>query len=223
MTKLTTQSFILFLSLFLTRFAKDQYCVSSSDNELQCGVCAASYNSQGFCLPPEIKINHCLFYSNPTSCSSCQLGYFITESGSCEQIPIKSCLKINSAFDCMACNKTVMVSNNNCENTSNRCEIKNCQICGFDSKKKQVCQICRSGYSLVSLSDGAFCQRLPQNSLHCMKADKDQFPDCLFCEIGFYIENGKCLKSNAYYDSMYSVHLMVAQSLLMITFLAIFK
>ena len=199
----------------------DRNClICSSSFYGGCTQCKANFfldKSTGTC---QSKIEHCLYYTD-NGCDFCEYGYK-KANGKCEKNEEATCYDQNCNIctnslegECYQCEAGYDNEKGKCVNTGH-CEIminNNCIICsrGFisygskciakclgaeceeDGECNNECLTCNN-YLLkekLGCKPDNFC-----NDKHCEMCITEEEEKCDRCEIGYYLNQGKCFKCN---------------------------
>ena len=174
----------LLSSVMLAVCPDDKMCMAC--NEAKCELCYKSFpNKDGVCTKPGTEIDKCESYASETACAACDWGYKV-ENGKCVKITISKCHYAEAnAKDCTACADQILVENGKCDG-SKKCTDANCDVCA-----KDLCLECKDGYSV----SGKTTQCIKEPVEACWLTDPEE-KACLNCHIGYYDNNGKCVKSS---------------------------
>ena len=191
------------------------YACSGENNRVQCAVNMGADEGSSFCSACP---NNCSDCQIPSSCISCDGGYYLYD-GSCFICPAgyscngitqiqcsqgqyspqgslncyncpAGCFACTSSTNCTSCQNGYKLSDGKCVFS---CNVLNCSQCvsGNDSK----CKICNEGYILHQ--DNCYkevaCNR--DVCLACIK--KDNAVVCVSCAEGYIEHDGKCKKCYA--------------------------
>lgn len=137
--------------------------------------------------------------NNPSSCTVCIPGFYLTTSSSsnanlgvCSPCTNTQCMycQTNNPSACTACFAGASLSGTSCIT----CNFP-CVTCS--ASNNSTCTSCPSGYVLNSDSS---CTQIPQNSTNCgqncgtcMATSTNSNPTCVNCLAGFVLANGFCV------------------------------
>lgn len=153
----------------------------------RCFHCADNYtlNNYGFCEACGPKSSSgCKSCLNKGICTECNLNYVLnSETSLCIVCPL-GCKKCDLNSQCQTCNDGYIL------------EKKKCVVCKPDSTETK-CASCSVGGKCTRCANGYFlnfarkCVACPINCGACTSA---KTKSCLFCDAGYVVENGECIK-----------------------------
>ncbi len=193
---------ILTVSAFLTEDgANDEYCLVREGG--RCQICAFSYPHNGKCVVPATTIPNCLQYKSETECFDCKLGGYVnTFNNTCDRLPQTNCLNVDDNFNCFACAKGLRINYHSCADESIKCRIENCEIC-VEDREVEFCSLCKDGYvAYRGPANVSTCVKENEKTKGCWMFDYDSH-ECASCKVNFYFDEGKCVKSTKYFESIY--------------------
>lgn len=151
---------IALLSIGLvTACPSDPLCLKCSGT--RCLYCSLSFpdSSTGKCVIPSTPIENCLIYVANGQCRLCNNGFFVSQNGWCEKIPLADCAGVSANGECAFCDHSRLMENGKCEGSSKRCSDENCLNCVSRSDGRERCFICKNGFELGVESTGELCQK----------------------------------------------------------------
>jgi len=167
--------------------------------EGQCLLCVDALLASGGCAPLAYRVKNCLFYAKDGECLGCALGYFLTTENKCDVIAQEGCLELHRFQVCTMCRGQMRLRNGTCDSNS-LCETVNCGICSVDKLSREVCFRCKEGFVLRVTEDSrTICAMGPDEPAGCWVGGPDGGKGCQICEIGYFMQDGECAKTDAYY------------------------
>lgn len=178
----------------------DGKCYNCEDKN--CGQCSTNYQicekcrklaldddtespTYGKCVGPRVENCNISISKDPTICSQCNDGYYVTSSGSCEKCDPNCKTCSISAFSCNSCvDLSYYISDGKCV----KCEIDHCAIChyGYD------CNECENGYAKYTNEDIIECRKIGVEN--CLLMDTFLY-NCYKCKVGYgFDDDENCLK-----------------------------
>lgn len=133
------------------------------------------------CLLVIKPIEGALHYSDTSTASSCEPGYFLS-SGSCTKCG-DNCSACTSSTVCTVCRLGAVLKSGNTCSIEPACSVSNCQYC---SGTETTCAQCQLTFGLVT-SECKAC-----NDAKCANCDTNPF-ECTSCLPGFFLKNNQCL------------------------------
>ncbi len=184
----------------------DEHCIFCMQN--QCQRCIASYLSNGKCVVPTKTVENCATYASDGICKTCRYRYSVDKNGQCQPIKIPDCFQSKNDNECEFCKFNVLARNGVCAET-NRCTIKNCDICKLDNGV-EVCAMCDPGYVLLVEGPAKYsCILEISSTANCLVVYTQDPSKCAICDVNYYWSNGRCLKTNTYVLDMSAVNARV--------------
>ena len=158
--------------------------------------CYGSFaNAQGVCEVPITKVGHCLQYFANGICQYCQLDYYLTADGKCEEIKIDDCDVVSPTNPnyCIECEDGEVAVDGKCE-AGVDCDIDNCSSCILVNNIKR-CTRCKSRYALMNMGgDMTVCREEANKQENCFFLNSQGI--CSVCDINYYMTaTGKCERS----------------------------
>jgi proprotein convertase subtilisin/kexin type 5 len=87
-------------------------CLVCNNDPNVCTKCGdQQYLSNNKCLPCG---SNCLVCTNDTTCTSCNLGYLVTSTGSCRAPNVDNCVKYDSYVNCIKCDYNYALTSGSC-------------------------------------------------------------------------------------------------------------
>lgn len=188
----------ILLYLTLTQINTD--CGTLSDTNcngcLLPETCSQCYNTfwdstEKKCTTPSTKIPNCYKYKNTNTCESCNLGYYLKSSTSCEPIKVANCEYSEKSDECLVCKNAMRPAADlkSCSETS--CKTENCDLCMLNGGI-EICFYCKKGFA--SNASGTTCLA-DEGDCH-MKNGVGEGGDCVRCKQGYFMSKGDCEESD---------------------------
>ena len=198
-------------------------CVTYKNDSL-CLECESGfYLKDNKCLRVSNTIQNCKVYRTETSCLKCQAGYFL-EGDKCTQVTVTTCEEYSSPSTCKSCPSEYPAFDPVKSMCSRPLNDPFCQTFTQDTAKKWKCQVCADYYypddggkciavpfqiancpkyatatKCAQCDDGYYwdtktkaCVLIDGFETNCAEL-VDTF-SCSFCQFGFYLKNGVCVK-----------------------------
>lgn len=193
MTGQLTLTLTLLLGVIIS-CPNDPLCQSCTNNA--CTYCVYSYaNAAGVCQRAN-SVPGCYSYIDPNRCRECKTGYYYNATGNtCTQLPTTmGCIYSTTSLNfCDVCQNGVFFNSTSgtCNNSTNKCQISNCNGCVLDSKNNAQCWICNSGYALWAANDtnGNVCVQTTIQGCY----GTTNVSSCDDCTYGYYWNSGTCV------------------------------
>jgi hypothetical protein len=176
----------------------DEYCSSCVDNI--CVNCDYSYRQDNKCIPPQVKIEHCISYQDEHVCHTCLNGYTLNNDFTkCVPINISGCLESLDEHLCLNCDGHLLDEWSFECLSSVECSIEGCRSCS-NQHFEESCKICDDDYLLNFQSNSSVvtCVKRTPETEGCYGIFNDK---CWLCRIGYKDVNTgsdeiKCVKTN---------------------------
>lgn len=145
---------------------------SESSGTFHCGLCEYSllHPKSGECdIKLSQKVPNCRFYSDLESevyCIECELGYYLdTDQNICIKCPLSNCAICRGKDRCFGCapGYELSVDGKSCVK-GGKCKTENCEVC-YRDQFSDVCKVCKTGFSLNSLTHRQCLQSVPNCSI----------------------------------------------------------